>query len=187
MTTGDIQRMAALSVISPKDGARLLLDLRLPQPVRWLGLGLMAVLLTLIGAGGEWLSGPSEGGPAVAHNYFAFAVIHVVLLVLPAALIHVIGERTGGQAGFPDAVLIVVWLQFLLLPLQAVVTLLEALAPGLTQPGLILMAAATFWLLTNFVAELHGYRSRLNVFLGILTVAIVFAIFLLPFLDPSFS
>jgi hypothetical protein len=187
MTGGDLQRLAVISVISPKTGARVLLDLGLPNPVRWLALSLLAVLLTLIGAGGELLAAPPESGDAVSPGYLGVAVIHAVLLILPAALIHVIGERTGGQATFPDAVLIVVWLQFLLLPVQVAATLAQALIPSLSGAVLMTLAVATFWLLTNFVAELHGYRSRLNVFLGILTVSVVFTIFLLPFLDPSFS
>ena len=59
-----------------------------------------------------------------------------------------------------------IWLQFIMALLQAVqlvaVLILPLLAALLGLVGLGLF----FWLLTGFVAELHGFRSPMQVFAG---------------------
>jgi hypothetical protein len=186
MTADDLIRIARLSYANPRAGARAILCQNLPHAARWQALILLAVILTLIGAMGEWAM-PATDMPVPQFNYFGVAVVHAVLLAVPAGLIHIIGDRTGSNAGFMDALVIVLWLQTLLLPLQLTATLALAIGPTLAQAIILMFAGVTFWLLTNFVTELHGYRSRLNVFLGILTVSIVLALLMLPFLDPNFG
>ena len=76
-----------------------------------------------------------------------------------------------------DAVILIAWLQFiqlLMVALQLVlVVTLPALAP-VVEIGAVLLF---LWLLVNFVAEMHGFRSLGLVLLGVVVtfVAAVFA------------
>jgi hypothetical protein len=80
----------------------------------------------------------------------------------------------GGTGTFPDALILMVWLQFILLCVQLVQVLAGVMLPvladliGLAGLGLLL------WLLTNFVAELHGFRSLIAVFAGLVAGAFAF-------------
>jgi hypothetical protein len=187
MTLGDLIQLVRLSYRAPRAGARALIDMNLPHSVVWQALVLMAIVLTLLGSFGTQISGSPTGEAAPDANLFGMAVVHLVLLVTPAALVHVIGERTGGKARFADAMLLLLWLQFLILPIQIAATIMQAQGSGLTGGILLVYVVVTFWLMTNFVTELHGYRSRLHVFLGILAVSVVLGLLLLPFLDPAFA
>jgi len=70
--------------------------------------------------------------------------------------------------------LLVSWLQFVLICLQVVQIVAMVLLPPLAfligVAGIILF----FWLLTAFVAELHGFSSTIGVFVSILIVMVVF-------------
>ncbi len=185
MTLTYLRMLAVLSVVDPKAAIRMLLDLRLPDRACWYALALMPVLLTLISAVVEMMISSAPAPRPV--NYFGMTVIHFVLIIVPAGLIHVIGERTGTTATFADALLTMLWLEFVLLPLQVIVLLLKAFSPELAAAALFCFAGLSIWLLTNFIAELHGYRSRLNVFLGIMTASLVMSLLVLPFMDPNFG
>jgi hypothetical protein len=187
MTQAEFIRMILLSYSVPRAGSRALISLRLPLPLVAQTLVLMAILLTLIGAL-EQAFAPTEAVPQIADgNLLVVVVIHTILLLVPAALIHVIGDRTGSTSRFADALLLVLWAQFLVLPFQLLATLTLGLGSNLTDVVLFIYVAVTFWLLTHFVTELHGYTSRLNVFLGIVAVSIVLGLMLIPFIDPSFA
>ena len=60
-----------------------------------------------------------------------------------------------------------VWLQLLMLALQVLQLIATLVAPPFA--GIIGLAgfALFLWLMTAFIAELHGFRSRGRVFLGL--------------------
>ncbi len=187
MTQAEFRQLMMLSYVAPRAAARYWIDQRLPLVLICQALLLMAVVLTLIG-GLEHAMAQDQPPPQLAGgNQFSVVLVHAVLLLVPAALIHVIGERSRSTARFADAILMIVWLQFVLLPIQIAATLTLGAGSGLTDAILFVYVAVTFWLLTHFVTELHGYKSRMNVFLGILTVSIVLGLMLIPFIDPSFA
>ncbi|NCM97616.1 MAG: YIP1 family protein, partial [Rhodobacterales bacterium] len=74
---------------------------------------------------------------------------------------------------FDEALILVVWLQFVLLGLQAVQLVAYAVAPLLADLIGLATVALFFWLLTNFVAELHGFKSLGLVFVGVLATLVV--------------
>ena len=74
----------------------------------------------------------------------------------------------GGTGSFPDTLLAMVWLQFLMLGLQVIQLVLMVLFPPLAAIVNLAGFAIFLWLLTNFIAELHGFRSLLAVFGGII-------------------
>lgn len=186
MNFGDLTRLLKVSLLMPRIGVRLLLDLHLPNAVTWLGLLLVSVLLTLMGAVGLYLA-PATLPDALDANYLGFVAVHAILLLLPAGLIHIVGERTGSLAHFMEALLLMVWLQVMLLPLTLVTTIAVAVSDPVGQIVMVICGVATLWFLTNFVTELHHYRSRRNVFLGIVAASIVLGVLMLPLFDPRFA
>ena len=77
----------------------------------------------------------------------------------------------GGTGSFEEAVLLMAWLQFIMICVQAVQAVALLVLPPLA--GLIGIAGLFLflWLLTNFVAVLHGFSSLIKVFLMILASA----------------
>ena len=74
------------------------------------------------------------------------------------------------------ALLTAIWLHFVLLILQLGILLLGLFAPGLALILTVMSFVMTFWLLSHFVAEMHGFRSAGSVFAGIMMVLLVLAV-----------
>jgi len=89
-------------------------------------------------------------------------------------LTYGLGRYFGGTGTFLQSIVLLAWLQFFMLLMQMIMLPLTVVSVSLVQT--IALAANIFavWLLTNFVAELHGFPSLLKVFAGI--VGILFAL-----------
>ena len=167
--------LARLSLKRPRDGARQVIALRLPPSVGWLGLGLAAVLSTLM----VHLSFAMQ--PADVQSFFAATIASPLRTALlqggfmgvAVVAVYRVGRWRGGHGRFDDALILVVWLQFVLLGLQAVQLVAYAVAPLLADLIGLATVALFFWLLTNFVAELHGFKSLGLVFVGVLATLVV--------------
>lgn len=170
----------------PKSAARRLIGLDLPQGALWEALALVVVLsvlaaqisLLMLPAGmAPEGAGPEEMMPGFA-SPVALGVAQAVVLAGIAAAVHWIGRFLGGTGRFDDALVLVVWLQFLLVCLQVVQAVLGLIAPPLS--GLVGIAGIVvfFWLLTQFVMVLHGFGSAPMVFVMIVVslLGVTFAI-----------
>jgi len=91
--------------------------------------------------------------------------------------IHRIGRAFGGTGRFEEAMLLVIWLQFIFILVQLVQVLAFTLLPGLAAIITILALGLFFWLLTNFIAVLHGFTSLGMVFVATILslIGIIFA------------
>ncbi|WP_275565600.1 Yip1 family protein [Psychromarinibacter sediminicola] len=173
------------SVTQPREAARWVMSFDMPRLARWEVL-LLVVALSVIAAHISivWLigPGPEAGMMAPLLQYpWTTAIIQMSILVISVFAVFWIGRAMGGTGGFGDAILLVAWLQFCLLCLQVVQTAVMLVFPPLA--GLIGLAGVGlfFWLLTNFVAELHGFQSLGQVFLMVIVsiLGIVFALSLI--------
>lgn len=183
--------LARLTLEDPRKGARAVLGLGVPMPARTAGLLLMAVasaLMTHLG----FLILPATDDPLsqfISASPLRTAVMQWITLALAAILIHRIGRARGGIGSFPDTVLLIVWLQLLMLVLQVAQLLLLVLLPPLAAPLSLAGIVLFFWLLTSFIAELHGFRSRgavlTVVVLTILAVAFLISLSLAVVLGPE--
>jgi hypothetical protein len=92
----------------------------------------------------------------------------------------------GGQGGFDGSLALVAWLQFVMVCIQVLQTVALLIAPVIGNLiglfGLILF----LWMLTSFVAVLHGFRSLAQVFVMII-VSTFGLIFLLSILLMIFG
>ena len=179
--------LARLTLHNPREGAARVLALALPIPARWAALALMAVLSTLLihltfamqpadilGFFGEALTSPLR-----------MAMLQAVFMLVSVVAIYQIGRWRGGRGRFEDALILVVWLQFLLLGLQTAQLLVSLVLPLLADLIGLATLALFFWWLTNFVAELHGFKSLVLVFVGVL-VTLVFMVLVLAFVLAIF-
>ena len=164
-----IGALAQLTLQEPRQAARALLAEGVPMPARTVGLLLVAVLSSLLASlqVGSDLSELDPISRFMLASPFRAAVFQWLFLVLTVILIHRVGRAFGGHGSFPDALLVVVWLQLPLLALQVVQLAATLFVPPLA--GIIGLGgfALFLWLMTVFVAELHGFRALGKVFLGI--------------------
>lgn len=173
-----LARLLQLSVTDPRAAARVLMDMNPPMPLRWLALVLVSVLSALA-MHGTILLVPAPDGDDLSlllPGPLGTALLQGVIMLGIAGLAQGVGRMAGGRGRFADALLLVSWLQAVLLVLQVVQTLLLLALPPLG--GLVGLAgfALMFWLLTGFIAELHGFRSLPMVFLAVLGVLVGLAV-----------
>lgn len=165
--------LAQLTLQDPRAATRALLAEGIPLPARSGGLLLVAVLSALL-ASLQLRLGAQDVDPMTAMmlgSPFRAAVVQWAFLALSVVLIHRVGRAFGGTGSFPDALLIVVWLQCLTLVLQVVQLVVNLISPALA--GIIGLGGFVLflWLMTSFIAELHGFRSRGLVFAGMVVSA----------------
>ena len=168
-TLAGLLRAARFTVQNPRAGARALLDMRLPTSVRWLSFGLVITGSSVLTVLAVRLS-PAGSDPAVQpvlSQPIALAMMQGVVMLIFAQLMFRVGQMAGGRGGFADALLLLTWMQMILMLLQVAQLVLEVALPPAADLlglfGLVLM----LWLVTHFVAELHGFTSLGAVFAGV--------------------
>jgi hypothetical protein len=173
MTVANLSALVRLTLQAPREGARRIMALDLPISARWLALVLVAVG-SAIGTHVSIALMPPEQREmmlSLIASPLRTALLQAGIWAVIAGLIASGGRMRGGTGSFPDALILVVWLQFILLCLQLVQVVAGIVLPiladliGLAGLGLLV------WLLTNFVAELHGFRSLVAVFAGLVAGA----------------
>jgi hypothetical protein len=172
---------------APQSAARRLMAMNLPMEARWLGLVLVAVLALLVSRASVPFIGTEDIGPvmskardmsrALATHPWIGVPVQVVSLLAVAVAMQVIGRLFGGTGRFADALLLFVWLEFMMALLQGLQLLAVLAIPvlgaliGLVSYGLFL------WLMTQFITALHGFSSPVRVLVGM--VASFFVIILI--------
>jgi hypothetical protein len=187
--TDQFAALARKTLEDPRAGVRALLALGVPLPARTVGLVLVSVLSALFVHLG-FLILPATDDPIaqfMSQSPFRSAVIQWVILAVTVFAIHRIGRAFGGRASLPDALLVVVWLQVIMLAVQVVqlvVLILFAPLAGLVNlAGLVLF----FWLFTSFIAEIHGFASRWAVLAGVIGAGFAIAFVLVVVLSMLFG
>jgi hypothetical protein len=104
------------------------------------------------------------------------AAVQLAIMAVIVVLTVRIGRLFGGQGGLWGALALVVWLNVMMVLIQAGQLVVLAVVPPLAA----LIAVATLfwaaWAFANFVAELHGFRNPVLV-LGAVLVAVVVIFF----------
>jgi hypothetical protein len=187
--TDQVVALAKRTFEDPRAGVRTLLGLGVPLPARTVGLVLVSVLSALLLHLGFFLL-PATDDPLtrfIGQSPLGSAVIQWVILTATVLAIHRIGRLFGGRATLPDALLVVVWLQLIMLGVQVVqlltLILFAPLAGLVNLAGLVLF----FWLFTSFIAEIHGFSSRWAVLAGVIGSGFVIAFALVVILSMFFG
>ncbi|MCK8484086.1 YIP1 family protein [Aliiroseovarius sp. S2029] len=174
--------MALQTVPEPRKVARDLFDLNLPRETLWTALALVVVVNAALGvlAGMMFPLDAAQVG-SVLSSPVLLGVIEAAFMFGLAWGIYVIGRMFGGQGGLSDAIITVVWMEFIFLMVQALTLLLTLFAPGLAAITMIASIFLFFWVLSHFTTESHGFASTGLVFASILGFMIL-TVFALSFL-----
>ena len=186
MTMSDVAALMRLTLTRPAEAAQAVLGLGVAREHHWT---LFLLAITLSGA--VWqltvlvLQPEAPEGASVPSGLTATAVAGASILTLTAA-IRWIGRLAGGDGAFEDVMLLVIWFQFVLVALQLVELGAMLVAPALGSVVFFAVAGVTLWVLTHFIAVVHGFRSLGRVFLGmvlaIFALAFVLSLLLTPFM-----
>jgi hypothetical protein len=192
MTLGArLVNLAQLTLQDPGQAARVLLAEGVPMRARTGGLLLVAVLSALM-ASLQVGTGRADLDPFSAFmlaSPFRAALFQWGFLALSVLLMHRVGRAFGGRGNLADALLVVVWLQIIMLGFQTLQLVVSPILPPLAGVIGLVSFVVYFWLMSCFIAELHGFASRGRVFLGIiltgLAAGLVLAVLMILFLGPE--
>lgn len=170
LTLNNLLAMAWRTVKNPREGAAEVLSLGIPREALWPALALV-VVLSIIFANVAALLLVGEAGVAMPVGPAATGFIQLALLVVMVFAVFWIGRAMGGTGSFEESILLVAWLQFIMVCLQVVQAGVLIVSTPLAEIFGLLGIALFLWLLTNFVAVLHGFSSLIRVFLMIIASA----------------
>lgn len=176
LTLAGLLTAARNTVADPRAAARWLIGLNLPLNVAMTALVLVAVLSTLLAHLSFALlpAAMRAGFENMMANPIGTAIVQVTAAVVGAVMVYRIGRWRGGQGTLPQSATLLAWLQFVLLIVQVAQVLCEIILPPLAGILGYLGLGLFFWLLVNFVMELHGFRSAFATFFGILFFMMLF-------------
>lgn len=180
LSLNSILQMVWRTVLNPREGAEEVLALGVPRQALWTLLFLVVVLSIMLGQISNLLMTQMSDTPltGLLANPVATGLIQLALLVVAVYAIYAVGRAFGGTGSFNEALLLVSWLQFIMVCIQVVQTAFMVILPPFAAlvgvAGLFLF----LWLLTNFVAVIHGFHSLGQVFVMILVSTFVLAFFL---------
>lgn len=179
-TLKELFARAWASLTEPRVVARWVMSFDLPRTARWEVLLLVVVLSAIFARLTVMLFVDPRAivFSQIMSNPWITGMIQLSVLVVAVFLIFWVGRAMGGTGGFGNAILLVAWLQFCMVCLQLVQTGFMFVFPPVASLIGLAGFAIFFWLLTNFVAELHGFQSLPQVFLMIIVtlVGIVFGV-----------
>ncbi|MGI1661729.1 Yip1 family protein [Palleronia sp. KMU-117] len=165
------------TIKNPREGAEEVLSLGIPREALWPLLVLVLVLSIILGQITTLLVASAAGvtvtGPLA--NPMVTGVLQFALLLVTIFAIHVIGRSFGGTGNLGETILLVAWLQFVMVCIQVVQTAFMLILPPVGSLLGIVGLVLFLWLLTNFVAVVHGFRSLGQVFVMILVSMFVLA------------
>jgi hypothetical protein len=185
LTIGNLLRLARETVSNPREGAATVLSYAPVRQALWLMFALVVVISLLLREIVTVFAGIASDGPIMGpmqDSPYILGLVMAGFLFLTIHAVHRIGRFFGGTGSFEESALLVIWLQFILICIQAIQIVTLFILPPLA--GLITIAAIAIyvWLLVNFIAVLHGFTSLGMVFVATLlssfALLIVFSIVL---------
>ncbi|MEP3295161.1 MAG: YIP1 family protein [Pseudoruegeria sp.] len=165
MTLVPLIEMAVLSLRNPKEGLRRVLDINVPRATLIPMIVLVIVVSVLLAFLTLWAA-PVEidAAMSVFPTPFSLAMILSGSMFIMIMGIYWIGRAFDGKGTMDEVLLTVIWLQAIMMLLQVVQIIATILLPPLADMLGLVAFAVMFWLLTNFITEVHGFQSPLKVF-----------------------
>ncbi|WFE74333.1 YIP1 family protein [Roseinatronobacter sp. S2] len=160
-----VSALVRLTLTRPREAAARLIALGVPDDARWLGFVIVVVLSVLLGQASVLLM---EDGEAMGGGLLFMAMFQTSVLLGMVVAVQGVGRALGGKGNFPDTLLLLAWLQFVMLVVQFVQIVALVVIPPMFGVITLLALAVFMWLLTNFVLVLHGFTSAMKVFVGII-------------------
>jgi hypothetical protein len=185
--------LVRLTLTSPRALVARLLAQNPPMEARWIALGAVVALSALT----AWLANALFPVPVetpwsglTSSPMMLAATQGAGVLVVSTAMAG-LGRVFGGRGTFAEALLLAIWLEFMLLCVQVLQVILMLLFPLFATLVGFGALAMFFALLTVFTAELHGFKNLPMVFVGIITsiflaaLALTFVLSILGFVGAA--
>lgn len=172
---GKILEIVRLTVFLPRHAARWIIDLRLPANIVGICFALTVVLSAMLSAISAKLS-PFDLEPKMVVMFsspFMLALVQVIVFVIVLMIIQGLGHAFGGIGAFTDALLLLVWLELVLIAIQAVQLVLLFFSLKLALLVGLISFVLFLWVLANFIAELHGFASVFRVMWAMFVVLLI--------------
>ena len=155
LSLNTLSALLRLTFQDAREGAHAVLSLGVPRSALFLMVATVAVLSALM-AGIFQLLVPQTVGPPPG-----VVAITIGGVILGTAIgLHYAGRAFGGTGELSDAIVMMVWLQVVLLLIQAMQNIVLLVAPGAVGIVFLLAFGYTLWLMINFIDVLHNFKSR---------------------------
>lgn len=178
----NLKDLAVMSVTNPAQAAQILLAQNLRRDVLWLGLALAIVLNTLLFSLSNMMIPGPEGMPLIIQSPMIYAGFVGGGVLATIISIHRVGAMLGGQGSFDDVMVLMVWMQFLRVAVQAVAFVLMLTIPILSFLLVLGASLIGLFIFLHFIDQAHGLGSLMKaagVLVGsILAIAVVLFILL---------
>lgn len=170
--------LARDTVLTPRRGVARLLALNPPMEARWIGVGVVVTLSAVLAFLANALFPVQVETPWdwLTSSPWKMALTQILGVLYMAGAMAFVGQRFGGRGSFADALLLAVWMEFILLCVQVVQVALMLLFPLSAQILGLLAFGLLLWLVVRFTAELHGFTSLPAVAVGALATLFVSAL-----------
>ena len=174
-TFKELLEHALASPGNARDEAKWVMTFDLPRDLRWSILAIVVLLNTILTFTGAVIEGPTA--PFMFQDIlmrpFLLAVVQMSGMVITVFLVFWVGQMAGGHGNFGDGITLIAWLQFIMTCLQAIQVIAALTVPPLAGIIAVVAMGLMFWLMTNFIAEMHGFKSLTKVF--VMIIATIFA------------
>ena len=163
-----LMRLAVDTLRDPKRGLRIILDVVITMP-ELIQAALLVSVLVMIPPTAFLFLLPDQTQQTISEcaksPYFRFTT-QIVFLFGTAALITVVGGWFKGFGTFKEALTAMVWLQAILIIFHVVQFLVSLVSLQLSVIIALASTIAMFYLLINFVMEVHGFKKTGTVVIG---------------------
>lgn len=159
-----VQSLVGQTLRDPRSAAARLLGMGVPDDGRWLGFVIVIVLSVIVGQ----ISILLMGDGAMGGGLLFMAMFQASILLGMVVAVQGVGRVLGGKGDFPDTLLLVAWLQFVMLVFQMAQIVALVIVPPVFGLLTLLALGWFMWMLTNFIMVLHGFTSALKVAVGII-------------------
>ena len=167
----------------PKAVGEQVKALDLPMGARWEAFALVVLVSAIVGQFSILAMTGALTAPGLLGTPVQSVVIQGGALLIVVQAIHHVGRAMGGTGDFGGALTLATWLQCVMIFFQVIQVITLVILPPLA--GIIGVAAMVvfFWLLTNFIAVLHGFTSLGRVFAMIIATAFALVFVLVFFMS----
>ncbi|MFU8776776.1 MAG: Yip1 family protein [Roseovarius sp.] len=177
MTQADFKALLLETLFRPREAARVLIGLGLPQQALWMALVLMSVLNAIVYSVSLRMAPPMDPAtatlmPPAFHAPMLFAVFLFGALAITVYALFWVGRMLGGTAQLAEVLVLICWLQVLRLMLQVAVAVLVLALPTVAVLVIFISSIWGIYILTGFVDAAHRYDNILKSF-GIIVLSII--------------
>ena len=171
----DWRKLVKLSLVQPRAAARAVIALGLPGGLLIQAAAAITALGILLG----YLAVVISAGPgdpvslAILASPLLGAALQFGTILLVGFLTWRIGQAFGGRGSLDGALALVIWLNAMMLLIQAAQIVALLVLPPFA--GLVAIATVVWalWAFANFVTELHGFENPFFVLGGVILSMIV--------------